>query len=63
MTKKTITYYYRGLIERGPNYTWREGYSAQSETGGILYPWMTKRECQHDARVKGAKAIFVRTKD
>jgi hypothetical protein len=58
--KKTITYYYRGMIERGANYDWREGWSANSEEGQTLYPWNTKRECQAEAKTKGAKAVFVR---
>ena len=59
-TVKTITYHYRGLIERGPRYDWREGYSAVGENGGVLYPWSTKRECQREAKKQGKKAVFVR---
>jgi hypothetical protein len=58
--KKTITYYYRGLIERGANYDWREGFSADSAEGRTLYPWNTKRECQAEAKQQGARAIFSR---
>lgn len=58
--KRVITYYYRGMIERGPNYDWREGWSAQSDNNRPLYPWSTKRECQSEANSKGAKAVFVR---
>ena len=60
---KTITYYYRGLIERGngkPGYDWKEGYSANSEDGRELHPASTKHECQQEAKQQGAKAIFVR---
>jgi len=60
--KRTITYYYRGMIERGANYDWKEGYSAQSENDRPLYPWSTKRECQHEAKLQGARAVFVRDK-
>ena len=58
-----ITYHYRGMIERGngkPGYTWYEGYSAIGENGGVLYPWMTYRECQRDAKAQGARAVFFR---
>lgn len=61
--KLTITYHYRGMIERGngkPGYTWHEGWSENSESGHPLYGWMTKRECQKEARDQGAKAVFVR---
>lgn len=56
--KETITYYYRGLVERGPHYQWHKGYSAYSD-GQPLYPWETRRECQQDAKKHGLKAIFV----
>lgn len=59
--KKTITYYYRGQIERGKNYRWCEGYSENGETGRPLYPWSTKRECQREAKALGCKAVFVRS--
>lgn len=59
-TKKSITYYYRGMIERGPRYDWREGWSENSAEGHPIYPWSTKRECQRAAKKEGAKAIFVR---
>jgi len=61
-TTKTITYYYRGLIERGVGgrYEWREGFSENSPGGRPLYPWSTKRECQRAARQQGAKAVFAR---
>lgn len=57
---KTIVYTYRGGIERGigGTYKWFDGYSATSADGGIFYPWMTKRECQHDAKTQGKKAVF-----
>jgi hypothetical protein len=61
--KQKIVYNYRGLVERGtggPGYDWREGYSETAPDGGILYPWMTKRECQADARAKDAQAVFMR---
>jgi hypothetical protein len=57
---KTITYTYRGLVERGTRYDWREGYSETSPDGGIYYPWMTKRECQQDAMKQGSRAVFIR---
>jgi len=60
---KTITYFYRGGVERGTGngYEWRNGYSETVE-GSILYPWMTRRECQEDARRRGAKAEFANLK-
>ena len=59
-SSKTITFYYRGMIERGANYDWKEGWSAQSDNDRPLYPWSTQRECQHEAKPQGAKAVFVR---
>jgi hypothetical protein len=56
--KETIVYTYRGPIERGARYEWRDGYSATGAGGGILYPWMTKRECQANARSQGKRAVF-----
>lgn len=58
--EETITYYYRGQIERGTGYEWRDGYSANSADGNPLYPWMTQRECQTDARLQGKRAVFQR---
>jgi hypothetical protein len=58
--KPTRTYYYRGLIERGPRYRWANGYSAGSPGGRIEYPWLTRRECQQDAESMGCSAVFVR---
>jgi len=64
-----IRYIYRGPIERWakrkPNApiseaVWKNGYSEQSESGGTLYPWMTKAECRQDANSRNAKAVFVR---
>lgn len=55
-----VAYYYRGMVERGPRYAWREGYSSQDENGAVLYPWMTRRECQQDAKRRGEKAVFYR---
>lgn len=56
-----IPYYYRGQIERGPRYEWRDGYSSNSPEGFVRYPWMTKRECQRDAKARGGKAVFFRS--
>lgn len=63
---ETITYYYRGLVERGngrPGYDWREGFSANGPQGGILFPWLTVRECQQAAKSQGKKAVFVRDQE
>lgn len=57
----TITYYYRGDIERGngaPGYSWVRGYSENSADGGATYPLMSSRECREDAKLKGAIAVF-----
>lgn len=57
----TITYIYRGGMEVGtgePGYRWTDGYSPNSAEGHMTAPWMTKRECQADAKAKGAKAVF-----
>lgn len=59
--KKTITYTYRGQVERGngkPGYDWHRGYSETTESGGILCPWMTRAECIADAKGRGAVAQF-----
>lgn len=61
-TITAIEYVYRGQIERGRGsgrYGWHDGYS-QTVNGCISYPWMTRRECQRDAKLRGARAIFVR---
>lgn len=63
-TKKTpteIRYVFRGSVERGTGrgYKWHDGYSEDSPGGGITYPWLTKREAQADAKVRGARAVFV----
>ena len=57
-TKKTITYTYRGGVERGPRYDWHDGYSETGPNGEVYFPWMTRSECQRDARSQGAQAIF-----
>lgn len=59
-----ITYFYRGGVERGTGngYEWRNGYSESGPAGEILYPWMTARECQQDAKKRGAVAVFIETK-
>lgn len=56
---EVIKYYYRGQIEHGKNYRWANGFSATNENGNNLYPWMTRRECQQDARKQGKRAVFV----
>ena len=60
MKRPERAYHYRGPIERGPNYAWREGYSAESESGGLLYPWNTRLECRQEAKAEGFKAVFYR---
>lgn len=54
------TYFRAGSVERGRDYTWRDGYSLVTPTG-ITYPWRTKREAQAEARKAGARAVFYET--
>jgi hypothetical protein len=58
--KQKIIYTYRGGVERGVggSYVWRNGYSESGINGEVYYPWMTKKECIHDAKVRGAVAVF-----
>lgn len=61
ITRQKAIYEYRGQIERGtgkPGYKWVNGYSQVSPDGGVLYPLMTRRECQQDAKARGRKAEF-----
>lgn len=62
--RQEIVYTFRGDVERGVggSYVWRDGYSATSPDGLVYYPWMTKRECQSDAKAKGRKAVFDETR-
>ena len=63
MKTETIEYFYRGQIECGNgkgSYVWRDGYSANSKEGRVLYPWMSFRECQRDAAAQGKKAKIIR---
>ncbi len=57
-----IIYTYRGGVERGAGgrYVWHEGFSPTTKDGGIVYPWMTKKECRHDAAQLGTSAVFSR---
>lgn len=63
-TIKLIEYIYRGKVERWApykrSYVWHHGYSQNGENGGALYPWMTKRECEIDAKKQGGRAVFVK---
>ena len=61
MAKQTSIYTYRGQIERrtATRIEWRTGYSAISEDGNVIYPFMTKRECQADAKAQCKRAVFV----
>ena len=56
----SITYFYRGAVERGTGtgYAWRNGFSETTPDGKITYPWMTAKECRADARARGAVARF-----
>lgn len=56
-----IVYHYRGTVERGngkPGYDQHAGYSENAADGSATFPWMTRRECQADARARGAVADF-----
>lgn len=57
----TINYHYRGQIEvqTRKGYEWRNGYSANSASGGVLFPWETKTGCRLDAKAQGARALFI----
>lgn len=61
--RPTITYYYRGQIERWNaskrSYTWTAGYSPGNEML-VTYPWNTYRECQKEAAAQGCRAVFVK---
>lgn len=58
---KTITYHYRGQVEvqTRKGYEWRDGYSANTATGGMLYPWESKYFCRLDAKAQGGRAVFI----
>ena len=55
-----IKYFYRGPIERGKDYTWKDGYSPNTIEGNIIYPWSTKQECRKEAKdCFNCKAVFI----
>jgi len=70
MPAKKITYTYRGEIEVGttvirrgkycPSYRWTPGYSATTDDGGVLFPWMTRAQCCANARSQSGRPTFVR---
>jgi len=57
--REPLAFYYRGLIERGSDYHWAEGYS-EDINGHISYPWATRGECRRYAAKLGKIAFFVR---
>ena len=61
--KELVFFYYRGSIERVSgkpmHYRWFNGYSERAPDGGVLYPWMTKKECMAEARGAGFRAVFI----
>jgi len=62
--KPVIIYYYRGEIEQlysSGRCRWIPGYSEDSPTGTVTYPWAGKQECQADAKRHGCRAVFVET--
>lgn len=55
-----VIFTYRGRVERPDGkggYSWCNGYS-ETVDGSVLYPWMTRRECQAQARKQGRRAVF-----
>jgi hypothetical protein len=58
-TRPERVYHYRGGVECGARYEWRNGYS-RNRAFGVEYPWRTKRECQSAAKRDGFKAVFYR---
>jgi hypothetical protein len=63
MSKLVIVYHHRGQIERRCvtddgrlYYKWYEAYSEDGADGTVTYPWLTYRECQFEAKQRGAKA-------
>lgn len=60
MSRPETIYYYRGQIERGADYHWVDGWSENSESGRVTYPWCTRREAQQAEIKRGRKAVFVR---
>lgn len=55
-----IEYFYRGGVEvgTGNGYRWADGYSPNAG-GNMTAPWMTKRQCQQDAKERGLRAVFI----
>lgn len=51
-------YHYRGGVERGARYEWRDGYSETTVDGDVQYPWMTRKECREEAARDGMRAVF-----
>lgn len=56
--KATILYKYRGAVERGSRREMRPAFSPDGESGGVIQPWLTMRECQAQARAEGKRAAF-----
>lgn len=59
-----LLYKHRGQVERPairrgkPTYVPHEGYSRDGADGAVMYPWMTRAECQREAHLMGARARF-----
>ena len=57
-----LMFYYRGLIEswskRKRGYLWLPAYSENGPSGGICFPWMTKKACREYARMQQSHAVF-----
>lgn len=52
-------YHFRGGIERGARYDWKDGYS-ETINGNVSYPWSTRTECRKEALADGYRAVFYR---
>ena len=63
-TAACVTYYRRGMVERwigtgkSRRIVWQSAYSGVGPDGGVLYPWMTIRECRADAQPRGLRVVF-----
>jgi hypothetical protein len=59
-SEETVTFYYRAYLKRGPQWAWREVYSA-GEGNVIEFPPVTIGECYVQAYDRGRKkAVFYR---
>ena len=57
MARKPMYFWRVGHVERGANYSWRDGYSLRPDGG--WQPWLTKKEAQSYAKNHGHIAVFL----